>query len=59
MPIGLNSINFNQGNDTQRFFGKTKEVGYYNTPLTDEELEYMTSYRSLNEMVTELNLNAL
>ena len=27
--------------------------------LTDAELEYMTSYRSLNEMVTELNLNAL
>ena len=37
----------------------TKEIGYYDEILTDEELEYMTSYRSLNEMVTELNLNAL
>jgi len=37
----------------------TKELGYYDEILTDEELEYMTSYRSLNELVTELNLNAL
>ena len=41
------------------FYGKTKEIAYYDEILTDEELEYMTSYRSLNEMVTELNLNAL
>ena len=41
------------------FYGKTKELGYYDTALTDEELEYMTSYRSLNELVTELNLNTL
>ena len=37
----------------------TKEIGYYDEILTDEELEYMTSYRSLNELVTELNLNEL
>jgi len=41
------------------FYGKTKEIGYYDTALTDEELEYLTSYRSLNELVTELNLNTL
>ena len=44
---------------TSPFYGKTKEIAYYDEILTDEELEYMTSYRSLNEMVTELNLNAL
>ena len=38
---------------------KVKQTKLYNTALTDAELEYMTSYRSLNEMVTELNLNAL
>ena len=43
----------------QPFYGKTKELGYYDEILTDEELEYMTSYRSLNELVTELNLNEL
>ena len=44
---------------SEDFYGKTKEIGYYDTALTDEELEYMTSYRSLNELVTELNLNTL
>ena len=41
------------------FYGKTKEIGYYDEILTDLELEYLTSYRSLNELVTELNLNEL
>ena len=58
-PVGLNRLNFDNGVGGSDFYGKTKEIGYYDTALTDEELEYMTSYRSLNEMVTELNLNAL
>ena len=41
------------------FHGKTKEIAYYDEILTDAELETLTSYRSLNEMVIELNLNAL
>ena len=58
MPIGLNQLDFDIDNQL-RFYGKTKEIGYYDTILTDAELETLTSYRSLNEMVTELNLNAL
>ena len=58
-PSGLNELSFEKHDGVEDFYGKTKELGYYNTALTDEELEYMTSYRSLNEMVTELNLNAL
>jgi hypothetical protein len=55
---GLNSLDFKrQGSYT--FKGKTKEIGYYDAVLTDSELEYLTSYRSLNELVTELNLNTL
>ena len=45
-------------NDTP-FYGKTKEIGYYDTALTDAELETLTSYSSLSELVTELNLNTL
>jgi hypothetical protein len=56
---GLDVLNFTLPNKTNPFYGKTKEIGYYDTALTDEELEYMTSYRSLNELVTELNLNTL
>ena len=59
MPSGLSQINFDKGDGGDDFYVKTKELGYYDTALTDEELEYLTSYRSLNEMVTELNLNAL
>ena len=56
----LDRINFDIGyTSTNPLYGKTKEIGYYDTALTEEELEYMTSYRSLNELVTELNLNTL
>jgi len=56
---GLSELSFDYGNGGFPFYGKTKEIGYYDTTLTDEELEYLTSYRSLNELVTELNLNTL
>jgi hypothetical protein len=58
-PIGLSELAFDDGSGSNNFYGKTKEIGYYDTALTDEELEYMTSYRTLNELVTELNLNEL
>ena len=58
-PIGLSELSFDRGDGALDFYGKTKEIGYYDTALTDEELEYLTSYRSLNELVTELNLNTL
>ena len=59
MPSGLSQINFDKGDGADDMYCKTKEIAYYDTVLTDEELEYMTSYRSLNELVTELNLNTL
>jgi len=55
----LNTLSFRQEPNSLPFYGKTKEIGYYDEILTDLELETLTSYRSLNEMVTELNLNAL
>jgi hypothetical protein len=58
-PSGLNQISFDEGNLSDNFYGKCKELGYYDTALTDAELEALTSYRSLNELVTELNLNTL
>jgi len=59
-PSGLDRLNISTFNANGAFFyGKTKEIGYYDTALTDEELETLTSYRSLNELVTELNLNTL
>ena len=55
----LTELAFDLGDGSNDLYGKTKELGYYDTALTDEELEYLTSYRSLNELVTELNLNTL
>ena len=59
IPSNLQRLDFNEQNGGNDYYGKTKELGYYDTALTDAELEKLTSYRSLNEMVTELNLNAL
>jgi hypothetical protein len=55
----LNRLDFKNRGTGNPFYGKTKEIGYYDEILTDLELEYLTSYRSLNELVTELNLNEL
>ena len=56
---GLSELSFDYGNGGFPFYGKTKEIAYYDEILTDLELEKLTSYRSLNELVTELNLNTL
>ena len=44
---------------SSNFYGKTKELGYYDTALTDAELETLTSYRNWVSMVNELNLNII
>ena len=58
VPVGLDTLNFGiiGVND---FYGKTKELGYYDTILTDLELETLTSYKSWTSMVNELNLNII
>jgi len=53
----LTQVNFSS--TASEFYGKTKEVAYYDTALTDAELEVLTSYETLTELVTELNLNEL
>ena len=58
-PSGISEFDFDNAAGGDDFYGKTKEIGYYDATLTDSELEYLTSYRSLNELVTELNLNTL
>ena len=58
VPVGLDTLNFDiiGVND---FYGKTKEIAYYNEILTDLELETLTSYRTWEAMVKELNLNII
>jgi hypothetical protein len=61
LPNGLKILDFNNGQSNQisEFYGKTKELGYYDTALTDLELETLTSYRTWESMVNELNLNVI
>jgi hypothetical protein len=58
MPVGLSKLDF-YNNNTQHFYGKVKEIGYYDEVLTDIELETLTSYRNWESMVNELNLNVI
>ena len=55
----LNVIDLDNSNGNNPFYGKTKELAYYNEILTDLELETLTSYRTWEEMVKELNLNII
>ena len=61
LPTGLVNLDFNNGKvpSGSDFYGKTKQVGYYDTILTDLELETLTSYTSWVSMVNELNLNII
>jgi hypothetical protein len=59
VPSGLDRLNFDGGNLSNDFYGKTKEIAYYDTVLTDLELETLTSYRTWLSMVNELNLNVI
>jgi hypothetical protein len=52
----LNKINFSDAQESSPFYGKTKEIGVYDTTLTDAELEALTSYTSFINMANELNL---
>ena len=50
MPTGLSVLKMSRGNDTLPFYGKTKQIQYYDTALTDSELEILTSWVSFTEM---------
>ncbi len=50
MPIGLSVLQFNQGNGSQAFLGKTKQLQYFDSALTDTELEQLTSWDSFRAM---------
>jgi hypothetical protein len=56
----LSEISFNDGGTGVAYmYAKTKELGCYDTALTDAELETLTSYRNWVSMVNELNLNII
>ena len=51
MPIGLNKLSFdNVGGGSERFFGNTKQIQYFDSALNDTELEKLTSWVSFSDM---------
>ena len=46
----LNQLNFDSGAGLSDLYGKTKQVQYYDTALTDNELETLTSWVSFTDM---------
>ena len=51
-PTGnqLSELEFSYYTNTLQFYGKTKQIQYYNTALTDSELEELTSWESFTAM---------
>ena len=52
MPIGLSELAFENGIGGNDWYGKTREVQYFDSALTDAQLETLTSWTSLQEMIT-------
>ena len=46
----LNQLRFDTGGTGVPFYGKTKQIQYYNSALTDSELEQLTSWTSFSDM---------
>ena len=47
---GLNTLNFDYGQGSDDFYGKTKQLMTFKTALTDSELETLTSWDSFTAM---------
>ena len=52
---GINELKFNSGGSGQNFHGKAKQLQYFNTALTDLELETLTSFTTFNAMALNFN----
>ena len=48
----LDVLDFNRGNNSNYFYGNTKQLLYFPSALTDSDLEELTSWTSFNEMAT-------
>jgi len=49
-PIGLSELAFDNGAGGGDFYGNTKQLQYYDSALTDSELETLTSWVSFEDM---------
>ena len=59
VPTSLNTLNFDNGAGSGDVYGKTSQIQYFNTALTDSELETLTSWTSFIEMAQAQNYNII
>ena len=57
--INLTELEFEASYGLEEFYGNTKQVQYFNTALTDSELETLTSWTSFIEMAQAQNYNII
>ena len=52
LSLQLNTLDFNKaiGSASNAFYGNTKQIQYYNSVLTESELEKLTSWTSFSDM---------
>ena len=50
----LTKLAFDAGNGTFDWYGKTKQIQYFDTALNDTDLEELTSWKSFSEMARDL-----
>ena len=50
LPIELSRLQLEGANGSNDFYGKTKQVQYYNSALTESELSQLTSWTSFTDM---------
>ena len=49
-PSNLNNLNFTSGTNANPFYGKTKQIQYFDSALDSEQLEQLTSWQSFTDM---------
>ncbi len=49
-PTGLNVLDFDDADGTSNFYGKAKQLQYFDSALTDTQLEELTSWDSFSDM---------
>ena len=49
-PSSLDTLNFDNGSGGSDFYGKTKQIQYFDSALNDSDLETLTSWTSFTDM---------
>ena len=58
-PIGLSTLNFDDSVGGNDFYGNTKQLQYFDTALTDTDLEEMTGFKSFVQMANQFNYTVI